>query len=258
MDHNKIIRKEFSKQAAHFDGRGLTLSSHEILDWIVAGLPLDKDAKVLDVAAGTGHLSRTMALHVREVVAIDITPEMLDVARAETAKAGLTNITIEEGDAAQLPYADNEFDLVASRLAIHHFDEPIVQLREMVRVCKPGSKVAVVDLLSPTDHELAEIYNHLERLRDSSHAVALSEAQMIRSMEDAGLLLESVNSRDVEVNFKKWVEMTGPTAETMRLIETKLLSELNSGTLTGMRPFMSDATLKFTQVWAIFVGIKEN
>ena len=81
MEHNRVIRKEFSKQAARFGEKGLTLSSKDILDWIVDFLPLDQTFRVLDVAAGTGHLSRAIAPHAREVVAIDITPRMLAYGR---------------------------------------------------------------------------------------------------------------------------------------------------------------------------------
>jgi len=54
MKHNKVVRKEFSKQAPSFGDKGLTLSSQDILDWSVRILPLDKEFRVLDVAAGTG------------------------------------------------------------------------------------------------------------------------------------------------------------------------------------------------------------
>ena len=114
MEHNRVIRKEFSKQASSFGDMGLTLSSQDILDWIVDLLPLDKEFRVLDVAAGTGHLSRAIAPHVREVVAIDITPEMLGQARQESRKRKLDNISFEEGDAEELPFEKDHFDLVVS------------------------------------------------------------------------------------------------------------------------------------------------
>ena len=122
--------------------------------WI--SCPLEKEFRVLDVAAGTGHLSRAIAPHVREVTAIDITPEMLAQAREETARSNLDNISFEEGNAEQLPYEADHFDLVVSRLAIHHFENPIIQLQEMVRVCKPHHRVAIIDLLAPEDDEVAE------------------------------------------------------------------------------------------------------
>src|SRR5678815_5513574 len=99
MKHNRVVREEFSKQASRFGEKGLTLSSQDILDWIVDFLPLNKEFRVLDVAAGTGHLSRAIAPHVREVVAIDITPEMLDYARQEITGRNLDNISVEEGNA---------------------------------------------------------------------------------------------------------------------------------------------------------------
>jgi len=75
MEHNKLIHQEFSIQAARFGNQGLTLSSQEILSWIIDNLPLQKNYRVLDVATGTGHLSRSIAPYVKEVIAIDITPK---------------------------------------------------------------------------------------------------------------------------------------------------------------------------------------
>lgn len=161
MKHNKVIQEEFSKQASKFGEKGLTLSSQDILDWIVGFLPLEKEFCVLDVAAGTGHLSRAIAPHVQEVIAIDVTPEMLAQAREETAKRNLSNITFERGNAEQLPYETDHFDFVASRLSIHHFEKPITQLQEMVRVCKPNHRIAIIDLLAPEDEQIAHTYNTL-------------------------------------------------------------------------------------------------
>jgi ubiquinone/menaquinone biosynthesis C-methylase UbiE len=64
-------------------------------------LPLAENLRVLDVAAGTGHLSCAIAPFVKEVVAIDITPEMLEQAREETARKNLENIAIEKGNAEE-------------------------------------------------------------------------------------------------------------------------------------------------------------
>src|SRR6186997_892840 len=190
MNHNERIQEEFSKQAPKFNEKGLTLSSQEILAWIVVFLPLEKEFRVLDVAAGTGHLSRAIAPHVREVTAIDITPEMLAQAREETAKSNLNNITFEEGNAERLLYEADYFDLVASRLSIHHFENPMIQLQEMVRVCKPHHRVAIIDLLAPEDKEIAKAYNDLERLRDPSHTIALSKTEMTKLLADVGIAIE--------------------------------------------------------------------
>jgi len=258
LKHNKIIQEEFSKQASKFGEKGLTLSSQDILDWIVDSLPLEREFQVLDVAAGTGHLSRAIAPHVRNVIGVDITPEMLDQARKETAKRNLNNITFEKGNAARLPYEADCFDLVASRLAIHHFEKPIIQLREMARVCKPDHRIAIIDLLAPEDEQIAKTYNHLERLRDPSHTMALSKTQMAKLFADAGIVIERVETRDVEVDFQRWVQMTGTKVESVEVLKEQLMKDINEGSVTGMRPFIVNASLKFLQVWSIFIGVKTS
>ncbi|MBC8507519.1 MAG: hypothetical protein ISR58_21675 [Anaerolineales bacterium] len=79
---------------------------------------------------------------------------------------------------------------------------------------------------------------------------------MIGNMEAAGLKVENVSKRAVKVDFERWVRMTDTANVTKQIIKTKLLAELNGGILTGMRPFIETDTLKFTQVWAIFIGLK--
>ena len=256
MKHNRVVQEEFSKQASSFGDKGLTLSNEDILDWIVGFLPLEKEFRVLDVAAGTGHLSRAIAPHVREVTAIDITPAMLAYAREETARISLDNISFVEGSAEQLPYEAEHFDLVVSRLAIHHFENPIIQLREMVRVCKPNHTIGIIDLLAPEDERVAESYNDLERLRDPSHTVALSKRHMKRLLADAGVAVGRIETRDVEVDFLRWVQMTGTKAETVKFLKEELMKDINDGSKTAMRPFLESGSLKFLQVWSIIIGKK--
>ena len=175
---HEVIRREFGRQAAHFGEQGLTLSNQEYLQWIVDQLDLQPQFEVLDVAAGTGHLSRAIAPAVRRVVALDLTPEMLAQGQREAAQQGLTNVTFERGEAENLPYAAAAFDLVVTRFSLHHFDDPRGPIREMVRVCRPGGKVAVIDLLSPDQPEVATRYNYLERLRDPSHMRAFTADEL--------------------------------------------------------------------------------
>ena len=98
-----IVRREFGQQAARFGEQGLTLSNEAYLQWMVEQLDLQPHFEVLDVAAGTGHLSRAMAPHVKRVVALDLTPEMLAQGQREAEQQGLTNVVFEPGEAEHLP-----------------------------------------------------------------------------------------------------------------------------------------------------------
>lgn len=253
---NRIVRREFTKQAKSFGKTGLTLSSADILAWIVDGLAPRSGWDVLDVATGTGHLGRALARHVRHVAAIDLTEAMLAEGRAAAAAAGLDNIEFLQGTAEALPFPDGRFDLVTARLAIHHFADPPVQVAEMARVAAPGGRVALVDLVAPEDAGLAETYNRLERLRDPSHVRALAPAGLCALLADVGLDLLSTDVREVEVDIGPWAAVTRTPPESEAAIRTKLEAEMNGGEPTGMRPFVRDGRLHFRQSWMIAVAGK--
>ncbi len=255
-NHHKVVRREFSKQASRFGEEGLTLTSREYLKWIVDHLDLQRHYEVLDVAAGTGHLGRAIAPHVRRVVALDLTPEMLLEGGREAEKEGITNILFEHGLAEDVPYPNDSFDMVVSRFSIHHFENPHIQIGEMVRVCRPGGTVGVIDLASPEDEVLAARYNGLERLRDPSHTKALSARELEGVVWNAGLDIVQTASREVEVSVARWLDFAGTEPERGQTILEELTQELKGLSPTGMRPFMRDNELMFVQTWVLVAGMK--
>jgi hypothetical protein len=116
--------------------------------------------------------------------------------------------------------------------------------------------VGIIDLLSPEDEGTSENYNHLERLRDPSHTRALSKTQMERILEEVGIRVDFIETRDIVVDFKKWVQMTKTEPETVDYLQTVWMEDINQGKTTGMRPFMENDSLKFLQVWSVFIGTK--
>jgi len=254
--HDDEIRKQFSRQAAHFNEEGRTLSSAEYLQWVVGCLNLKPDFLVLDVAAGTGHLGRAIAPKVQRVIAVDMTPEMLRQGIGEAARAGLTNIVFEQGRAEKLRYPNDSFDMVVTRLSLHHFTDPHPAIREMVRVCRPGKQLGIMDMVSPDDTTLAARYNRLERLRDPSHTRCLTIAELRMALQDAGLTKVELVSRNIEVNLNSWMDLTGADVEVRRIIQEELTGELDGKQITGMRPFRRDGQLMFTQTWTTAVGVK--
>ena len=76
---------------------------------------------MLEVAAGICACGRALAPLAGNAVCLDMTPTMLSVGKVEAEKANHTNMTFILGDAMELPFWDNRFDIVLSRLAFHHF-----------------------------------------------------------------------------------------------------------------------------------------
>lgn len=243
------VQSAFSRQAPGFEGSGLTLGREELLRWVVESLSLTPETRALDVAVGTGHLSRAVAPHVRSVTAVDVTPAMLHAARA--AEAGLANLRLVQADAGRLPFADRHFDLVMCRLALHHFADPAVELAEMARVTRGSGTLAVVDLLSPDAAELAGRYNAFERMRDPSHTRAVTAGEVRDLLSAAGRPVDNWSARDVEVDVVPWFDLTLTPVSTRRTITLALKRELDGGPSTGMRPRSREGRLSFVQTWAL-------
>jgi SAM-dependent methyltransferase len=246
-EHHRLVEQQFARQAPGFGQEGLTLTSRDYLAWMIDTLEPDPHDAVLDVAAGTGHLGRAIAPRVRRVVCLDLTPDMLHEGEQAAQREGLTNVTFLSGAAEDLPYPDSVFDAVVSRFAVHHFVEPMVQVREIVRVCRPGGKVVLIDLVAPTDEGEAAAYNRLERLRDPSHTRALSAEGLRGHLADCGLTGIRTASRDVEVEAERWLALTSTPTARARAIREDPMQDVLGSLSTGMRPFLHDGALMFTQ-----------
>jgi demethylmenaquinone methyltransferase/2-methoxy-6-polyprenyl-1,4-benzoquinol methylase len=116
--------------------------------------------RVLDVATGTGDLALELARRVGpggEVVGSDFAEAMLDRARDKAAKAGAA-VRFEWGNALELPYPDGAFDAVTVGFGARNFSELDQGLREMTRVVRPGGRVVVLEITTPTRPPLSTFY----------------------------------------------------------------------------------------------------
>lgn len=107
-----------------------------------------RSGRVLEVGVGTG-LSLPMYGKHLEIVGVDLSPEMLEKARARVVNEALDNVTgLYEMDAGHLTFADNSFDTVVAMYVITVVPEPERVMRELARVCKPGGEVILVNHFS--------------------------------------------------------------------------------------------------------------
>jgi ubiquinone/menaquinone biosynthesis C-methylase UbiE len=131
--------QKWRKQSAAM-GSGMT-------EAIVAAAEVAPRMHVLDVACGTGEPSITVARLLNgtgEVVGIDVSTGPLAVATERARQHGLSNVHFQEADVHHLPFADETFDRITSRLGVMFFADLPQALREMHRVLKPGGRVALL------------------------------------------------------------------------------------------------------------------
>src|SRR5438128_3638537 len=144
VSHSSLIRDQFTRQATPFS-TAAPIASEAALKLIVDAAQAGPADTVLDVACGGGIVVCAFAPLVKHATGIDMTAAMLERARVLAAEKGLTNVTWREGEVEHLPFPDGSFTIVVTRFAMHHFLDPAVVFRELVRVCGPGARVVVAD-----------------------------------------------------------------------------------------------------------------
>jgi SAM-dependent methyltransferase len=188
----------YRESDAHREGRDLELFA----EWA-------EGETALDVATGGGNVARVLRGAGFEVVTIDSAPGMRPtvVSRAE-----------------EIPFADASFDVVACRVAAHHFQDPGLALNEMARVSR--SLVLLSDNLF-----VGEAGEEADRLRDPTHVRNYSEAEWRRMFDRAGLEIEAYELEDKRIEFEAWLERSGTPAEDRPRIGQLLDDRVEDGKL---------------------------
>jgi len=163
------------------------------------------DERVLDAGTGAGTLALALAPLVREVVGVDIVPELLERAR----EGAPDNVTFVEGDVTKLPFESGTFDLSCSRRTLHHIARPERAVAELARVTVPGGRVFVDDQIAPVDPLVALDLDRFERARDPSHTRTLPDTDL-RSLFDANdLVLQRTHFQSHTRQLDYYLDLAG-------------------------------------------------
>ena len=148
-------------------------------------LPLRGDERALDAGAGAGALAFALAPLVREVVAVELVPELIERGRPKAPQ----NVTFIEGDITKLDFERASFDLTGTLRTLHHVSRPELVIAQLTRVTRPGGTMLVVDQIAPNDPLAALELNQFERARDASHTRALADVDLRQLFESNNLVL---------------------------------------------------------------------
>jgi len=235
-DHDDRVRNSFRRQVGLFSGPDSPFvrrpaGTVEQLE------PLDTDMLVLDVCCGAAHAAEVVAPFVRQVVGVDLTVELLALGAARVAAAGVGNVLLQEGNAQALPFVDASFDLVYCFASLHHVGDPGAAVREMVRVCAPGGRVVLQDLVVPIP-DARDRFDEVHRALDPSHGRAHLEAELV-ALLPAGVEVTYASTGDSRFP----VSIAYTEQSDVETAERALRDELAGGVVTGLEPADEDGTL---------------
>jgi SAM-dependent methyltransferase len=196
--------------------------------------PFSGDERALDSGCGAGALAFALAPHVREVVGVDLSAELVAAGR-ERAPA---NVTLIEADAEALPFAVGEFDLAGTLRVLHHARRPELIVSELARVTRPGGRILVADQLGNVDPLVSLDIDRFERARDPSHTRLLPDSD-IRSLLEANDLVVTATEVVREQRELDWyldlVGISGPEREHVERLAPGPVFEVEIGWYVARR-----------------------
>jgi SAM-dependent methyltransferase len=252
--HAAAIADQFTRQAAGF-AAAPALHSQAALDLLVeAARPLPTDMS-LDVACGPGTVVVAFARRVRQAVGIDATGAMLAEARKLVARENVRNTGWHRGDAYALPFPDGMFDIVSSRFAFHHLQEPVRAFAEMVRVARPGGRIVLCDAYASDDPAKAAAFNAMERYRDPS-TVEFRPLAFLRGLfAVAGLPEPEARFYQVPAERERVVALSFPEGGDRDGLRAMLDASVE-GDAMGVGARRDGETMRFAYPAAVLVGVK--
>ncbi len=243
-DHKELVRRHFAVQALAQGGHVKFPNGEKAQPMIELARPAAGES-VLDVASGWGFVSLAFSPLVRSVIGIDLTPEMVGLAKNLAKERGDTNLVYQIGDAEDLPFCAGTFDLVTCRAAFDHLGDPEKALREMKRMLTPAGRMVLYEFVAPADPLKAALYNKIETTRDPSHLRSLTVAEvriLIRAcgLEEAGRVVNLLRRE-----FDPWISAASVGNEVRQQIRTLLVGSI-PGDRAGLAPRVQSGVLSFT------------
>jgi len=259
---HKLVQAQFGPVAAAYTNSA-GHANYDALQILVNRVQPRSTDRVLDIATGAGHTAIAFAPYVSQVVAYDLTPQMLEeTARNATAK-GLNNLTVQEGLAEALPYENGAFEIVTCRVAGHHFADVKRAVAEMARVTRPGGQVIVVDTTVPEDEVLDQEINYIEKQRDPSHVQNYRPSEWQKMFAEVGLKVTFVERDQYtdqgRMNFANWTARMRTPAQTVREL-AQLFRQASPALQETLEIEISgdaDEDIRFTLPKVTIIGTKE-
>lgn len=211
---------------------------------------LPQGLRALDIGTGLGVLAVMLAEEgASQVVGVDISPGMLEQAeylRLSRPTPGVERVSFRLAPAQGLPFVDESFDLVTSRLLLNHTRIPERIVREAVRVLKPGGILLLAELQSVDNPVKRATQNAIEEKRNPSHAAARSSDQYDKLVADAGMEIVARQAVSLDRELEEWLAVYRTDKADGVVVREMLEASLETDA-AGINARRRGATIDFVQ-----------
>jgi len=179
-DRAAAATRYFASHASNWDAlRSLHVAESEVEAACRRALADAPVGRLVDIGTGTGRMIELFAAAADQALGIDRSPEMLRLARAKLAEAGLDSAELRQGDMYALPLASGSADTVIIHQVLHYAQNPAAAVAEAARLLAPGGRLLIVDF---APHEREEL-----RATDAHVRLGFADEAILRHCEEAGL-----------------------------------------------------------------------
>lgn len=170
----------FARNAARWDElRSLYVEESDVEAAVLAAAGPGPFRRLVDLGSGTGRMLTLFAGRVESAIGLDLSHQMLNIARHHAAQAGLDRCELRHGDIFETRLADGCADLVVVHQVLHYLSDPAAAVAEAARLVAPGGRLLIVDFAPHGLEFLREAHQH--------RRLGFSDAEMGRWFEAAGL-----------------------------------------------------------------------
>lgn len=199
----------FAENAVHWDRiRSLYVSDADVEAEIVRAAGAGRFRRMVDLGAGTGRMLTLLAGQADHALGLDLSQQMLNIARRNVTEAGLTHVELRHGDIFDTRLPDASADLVVVHQVLHYLGDPAAAVKEAARIVAPDGRLIIVDF-APHKHEFLREQHQHRRLGFSDDEMArwLAEAEL----PQVGLRALPPTRAD-GLTVKIWAAQRAPTA----------------------------------------------
>lgn len=199
----------FAENAAQWDRlRSLYVSDADVEAQILEAAGRAPVRRLVDLGSGTGRMLTLLGPHADQALGLDLSQQMLNIARRNVVEAGLSNVELRHGDIFDTRLPEGAADLVVVHQVLHYLGDPAAAVKEAARIVAPGGKLIIVDF-APHKHEFLREQHQHRRLGFSDDEIArwLAEAGLPQAHHSA-----LPPTRADGLTVKIWAAQRAPTA----------------------------------------------
>jgi len=222
------VIQQFGKNAGHYVTSQSHAKGEDLQKLVEIVADMGRSGELLDIATGGGHVANALAPYFKQVVALDLTPEMLEKAKVFLDSNGVKNAAFVQGDAENLPFPNESVGNVTCRIAAHHFTDVRTFVKEVHRVLKDQGLFILIDNVAPEVRELDQFYNKIEKKRDPSHVRAYKKSEWVSLLEHEGMIVEEMIRFKKKFTFDTWCKMMDVPEGEQQKLNDFMLSAPNS------------------------------